>query len=226
MTRHRSDFERGAELDGRIPGVVPEEVLGSPAGRERPEALEVGEIVGGAAELRELLRRRFDTAFGLLLHECGVGRRAKLRETLDVDRVTAVDDVVHGGDVRRARVVDDLDHLPAGRPSFRTVEWRRGRDPQAREQDQEPEEARAGDEEPEPGAEVRAEQQVHRTTEQPDRRQHDQDTEDRRIPEVLVAGRVLGEHRDHTHAAHPPVVVVVAVVVVVVATVVVVADGR
>jgi hypothetical protein len=49
----------------------------------------------------ELLRRRFDAAFGLLLHECAVGRRAELRQTLDVDRVTAVDDVVHRGDVRR-----------------------------------------------------------------------------------------------------------------------------
>ena len=65
-----------------------------------------------------------------------------------------------------------------------------------------PNEARRRHEEAEARAEVGREQQVHRPAEQADRGQHDEDAEDRRVPQRLVPA-LLGEQRQGQHRQPP-----------------------
>src|SRR5205814_5652936 len=50
---------------------------------------------------------------------------------------------------------------------------------------------------------VRREQQIHRTAEEPDRREHDEHAEQRRAPQRLRCRLLCDEHRQG-HRAHPP----------------------
>ena len=94
-------------------GVCQNRFFESAADRERLEALEVGEEVGAAAELRERLRLGFLAAFGCACHERGVDGRPQLRQPFDVDGVPFSAMFCTSLDARLRGIVDDLFHVPA-----------------------------------------------------------------------------------------------------------------
>jgi hypothetical protein len=143
-----------------------------------------GEVVGDDVEPSELLgRARFLVGGELDLHELGVDEGLHVGRLDGVYDPALLLDVAHSGGLRFGGVGDDLLGDPLRDVSLERVQRRRGGHPQRAEQHHERHQAGERDEEPEPGAEVRAQQEVDRTAEQPDAGDDDEHPDDRGVPE-------------------------------------------
>ena len=145
----------------------------------------------------ERLHRRFLTGDGRGGDECGIDRRLHLGHEEIGPRDALGRQVAHRFDLRVCGRGNDLDHLPTRGVAVRRVEVAvsggatGSREPERAQEHQETGEAGRGDQEAEPGAEVRAEEQVGGATEQPDRTHNGEDADDRRVPQA--GGATFGQ---------------------------------